>query len=201
MLFMPVKAKCKRGTTIFRHHRAFILLSVGLFVAGCASSTIEEAVPQAALGAAPAGLSQTGASGASGEEASKPGAQAGNMETKSRMDVNEAAADGSKESGPVAASRLPNDSGKPIAGIRTPEGAGSKNDEDGFPDLNTVPQTGAAQISDSEKKAVMRELEQARQQQTAPPNAADDHEIKRLRELAETNAKDVLREIEASGKN
>ncbi len=201
MLFMPDKAKCKRGTRIFRHHGAFILLSVGLFVAGCASSTIEEAVPQAALGAAPASLSQTGASGSSGEETSTPAAQAGNMETKSRIAVNKAGVDDSKEAGPAAASRLPNDSGKPIAGTGTPESAGLKNDEDGFPDLNTVPQTGAAQISDSEKQAIMRELKQARQQQTAPPNAADDREIKRLHELAETNAKDVLREIEASGKN
>jgi hypothetical protein len=170
-----------------------IFLSFCFIAAGCASNTIEEAVPQGALAAPQTSALQSGTQTAGGNGGGPPAdaAQIPGPEAQLSAALAESGEDSAQGVAPEPTPRPANADDKALSASRKPA-----NGKDGYPDLNVVPASGEQQISAEEKAAAINELKQAQQSQKADGLAAGETEIQRLRRLAKTNAGDVLREIE-----
>jgi hypothetical protein len=197
MQFPSVNSMKEVSTIALRGGATFFLLCTVLLGGGCASNTIEDAVPQGALGITPAtSIQQTS------EMPAVPDVQGGQIaETVGNGTGDKAGeypANMSDGQAFVTAPRPAKSTENQLAATRDQAKGGPKTGKDGYPDLNAVPNTGQAQISATEKAKALSELENARKSQDAASNSASEDEIRRLRQLAESNAEDVLREIEGN---
>jgi hypothetical protein len=189
----PVKAKCKARTAVALSAGRFFLFGLAFIATGCASNTIEDAVPQAAL-AKPEVSEVQQAAGAPVENPDQQmatGEQFPGPEDQLSAATAESGAEGYAAVAPVPIPRPVKDGAKTASAARNPV-----NGADGYPDLNVVPGSGQTQISAQEKAAALSELQQAQLSQKVEAGTASDEEILLLRRLAQTNGDEVLREIE-----
>lgn len=199
MNFQPVNAKGAAFTTVFRCCRHLLLAGIVLAASACASTTIEEAVPQSAHG--PVSAAEPDGDAAQSKVASDPAAEAPNPETGSTSDSPMGQGEPFADANPAGAGR----ESDAIAVKRADATANANNvsaggqmakGRDGFPDLNVTPKPQIRQISDSEKAKAVDDLKKAQKSQKDSESKNHQDEVKRLRHLAETNAENVLREIE-----
>lgn len=201
MGFQGVIAKKAAEITVFRFCRKTLFLGVVLAVSGCASTTIEDAVPQSALSSAATGEQGTKqAAGQVTDDQQLAGVQHDTADTAAAAaalpGTTAVAQDTAAESGTggnaIRGTAVTADNqGQPAAG-QMALGA------DGFPDLNVTPKPSMRQISNAEKSKALSDLKQAQQSQKDAGTKNYDDEVKRLRHLAETNGENVLREIEGN---
>jgi hypothetical protein len=199
MNFQPVNAKGAASTTVFKCCRRLLLAGIALAASGCASTSIEEAVPQSALASVAAG--EQDANTAQSKVASDPATEGPKAETggasDSRKAGGERVADANRPDARTESDAIVAKKADATANANNGSAGGQMaKGKDGFPDLNVTPKPQIPQISNTEKAKALTDLKKAQNSQKDSGSKNYQDEVKRLRHLAETNGDNVLREIE-----